>query len=346
MKKRKEVTIRDVAKVAGVSAATVSLVLKGDSRVNENTRRKVLQTVEKLQYTPNEIGRIMRSQKTGAIAFITPNTSKHVFSHPYFSRLLEGITEVLNRYDYNLLLSTTVEEKDETVAYDKILRTRRADGIILSSASIHDQNLMRVADSGFPVVYLGKQFHPDVMTVERDDFGGAYQATEHLIKTGRRTIVHIAGPLDHRESLDRLEGYKQALQDNKILFNPDLVLEKDFSMEAGIQAGEELLERNVAFDAVFAGNDLMAVGLLMVLKDRGISVPGDISLVGFDDIEIASIVSPKLTTIRQPIKEIGMIAAEKLMKVIGKAKDPLEQRTMVSTELVIRESCGVHQQSS
>jgi|HigsolmetaAR203D_1030402.scaffolds.fasta_scaffold00859_7 Transcriptional regulators len=338
-KPRKRVTIRDVAKIAGVSPATVSLVLGGDPRVNEKTRKHVLDTVERLQYTPNEIGRIMRSQRIGAIAFIIPNTSSHVFSHPYFSQLLEGMTEVMNRYNYNLLISTTPNEKDEAVAYDKILRNRRADGIILSSASIHDDNLLRAADSGYPVVYLGKWFHPDVLTVERDDFGGAYQATEHLIKLGRRRIVHVSGPLDHQESLDRLEGYKQALADHKILFENEWLVEKDFSRESGYRAGMELVDAGIAFDAVFAGNDLMAIGLLKAFKERGIAVPRDVSLVGFDDIEMASVVSPQLTTVRQPMKLIGALAAEKLMNVLH-GEPPGERRTKVTTELIIRESCG------
>lgn len=337
MKDKRKVTIRDVAKLAGVSPATVSLALGGDTRVNEKTRVHVLETVEKLQYTPNEIGRIMRSQKIGAIAFIIPNTSQHVFSHPYFSQLLEGMTEVLNRYSYNLLLSTTPSETEESVAYDKILRNRRADGIILSSASINDLNLLRVVESGFPVVYLGRWFHPDVLTVERDDFGGAYQATEHLIRLGRKRIIHISGPLDHQEALDRLEGYKQALNDNKLLFERELVIEKDFSRAAGYEAGKQLLKAERQFDAVFAGNDLMAIGVLKAFKERGVKVPEEVSIVGFDDIEMASVVSPMLTTVHQPMKQIGVLAAEKLMAVLN-GQEVTEKQSKVTTELIVRES--------
>jgi DNA-binding LacI/PurR family transcriptional regulator len=185
------VTIKDVASLAKVSTATVSLALSGDTRVNVKTRKLVEEAAMKLNYIPNEIGRSLRSKKTETIAFIIPNTSHHVFTHPYFSQLLEGINEVLERCNYNLLLSTTPSEKDEAAAYNKILKNRRVDGIILSSASVKDRNILRMVESGFPVVYLGKWHHENALTIERDDVNGAYTATEHLIRIGRKRIVHI-----------------------------------------------------------------------------------------------------------------------------------------------------------
>lgn len=333
------VTIKDVASLAGVSAATVSLALAGDARVNVKTRRLVEEAAEKLNYIPNEIGRSLRARKTETIAFIIPNTSHHVFSHPYFAQLLEGINEVLERVNYNLLISTTPSEKDEKTAYDKILKNRRVDGIILSSASVRDRNVLRMVESGFPVVYLGKWYHDDVLTVERDDFGGAYAATEHLIRIGRKRIVHISGPLDHQEGIDRLEGYKKALADNHILFEESLVVEKDFSRESGYAAASELVRSEASFDAVFAGNDLMAIGAMRFFKESGVAVPKDVSVVGFDDIEMASVVSPMLTTIHQPMREIGIAAAEKLIAFLNN-QELKEKRSVMTTHLIIRESCG------
>lgn len=333
------VTIKDVAKLAGVSTATVSLSLSGDPRVNEKTKRLVEEAAAKLSYIPNEIGRSLRSKKTETIALIIPNTSHHVFSHPYFSQLLEGITEVLDANNYNLLLSTAPSEKDETAAYDKILRNRRVDGIILSSASVKDRNILRIVESGFPVVYLGKWHHEEVLTVERDDYGGAYLATEHLIRLGRKRIVHVSGPLDHQESIDRWEGYKQALLDNKMLFDPSLVIEKDFSRESGYDAADELISGGAAFDAVFAGNDLMAIGMLKGFRERGISVPQQVSVVGFDDIEMATVISPALTTVHQPMRQIGGMAADKLLAVLNH-QAVAEKQSVVTTRLIVRESCG------
>ncbi len=333
------ITMKDVARMAGVSPATVSLALSGDLRVNEKTRKSVEQVAEKLKYIPNEIGRSLRSRKTETIALIIPNTSHHVFSHPYFSHLLDGITEVLNRFNYNLLLSTNPNERDEEAAYEKVLRNRRADGVIIGSAPTKDKNLLRLIESGFPVVYLGKWFHDDVMTVERDDIGGAYAATAHLLKLGRRQIVHFSGPLNHQTGQDRLEGYRRALQDHSVLYNSALVHEKDFSMEAGYQGAVQLVDSGVPFDALFAGNDLMAMGALKFLQEKGIKVPDEVSLVGFDDIEMANMFHPTLTTVHQPMKRIGVIATEKLIAVLNGQEDG-NKKTILTTELVIRESCG------
>ncbi|MBB6731460.1 LacI family DNA-binding transcriptional regulator [Cohnella zeiphila] len=334
-----KVTIKDVAKVAGVSTGTVSYALAGDPRINEKTRKLVEEAAHKLNYIPNEVGRSLRSRKTETIAFVIPNTSSHVFSHPYFLKLLEGITEVLEEYSYNLQISTTPSEKEEAKAYDKILRSNRVDGIILSSASLKDRNILRMVESGFPVVYLGKWHHEEVLTVERDDFRGAYEAASHLAGLGRRRIVHISGPLDHQESVDRLEGYKQALSDHQILYDASLVVEKDFSREAGAAAVEELRAANVRYDGIFAGNDLMAIGALKQLKRMNIAVPEEVSVVGFDDIDMADAVTPELTTVHQPMREIGRMAAEKLLAVLQDREVP-EKRSIVSTRLIIRESCG------
>jgi DNA-binding LacI/PurR family transcriptional regulator len=337
--KTNTVTIKDVANLANVSTATVSLALSGDSRVNVKTKKLVEEAAMKLNYIPNEIGRSLRAKKTETISFIIPNTSHHVFTHPYFAQLLEGINEVLDNHNFNLLLSTSPSEKDESAAYNKILKNRRTDGIILSSASIHDRNILRMVESGFPVVYLGRWHHDDVLTVERDDIGGAYTATEHLIRIGRKKIVHITGPLDHQEGIDRLEGYKKALIDNKIYYEDSLVIEKDFSRESGYEAAAELMSNHIDYDAVFAGNDLMAIGAMKFYKENKISVPGDVSVVGFDDIDMATVVSPMLTTIHQPMREIGYAAAEKLISFLNH-QEVKEKRTVMSTYLIIRESCG------
>jgi DNA-binding LacI/PurR family transcriptional regulator len=332
-------TMKDVARMAGVSSATVSLALAGDSRVNVKTRQLVIEAANRLNYVPNEIGRSLRSKKTETIALVIPHTSQHVFSHPYFLKLLEGITEVLDRYNYNLLLSTTPSEKDEQAAYEKVLRNRRADGVIISSASIADRNLLRLIDSGFPVVYLGPWYHNDVITVERDDIVGAFAATDHLLNLGRERIVHITGPLDHQAGRDRLEGYRRAFQKRGMKVHEDLIIEKDFSLEAGYQAISELLDRKAAFDGLFASNDLMAIGALKRLLEAGIHVPNDVSVVGFDDIDMASIFHPTLTTVYQPMKQMGIIATEKLIAVLHGQTD-VDKKTILQTQLIVRESCG------
>ncbi|MBB6637635.1 LacI family DNA-binding transcriptional regulator [Cohnella thailandensis] len=333
------VTLKDIARIAGVSTATASLALSGDSRVNVKTRRAVEEVAKRLKYVPNEIGRSLRAKKAETIALIFPNTTHFAFSHPYFVQLLEGITEVLVENSFHLLLSTAPSEADEAAAYDKILRNRRADGIILWPASIRDRNIQRIVESGYPVVYLGKWHHDEVVTVEREEFGGAYKATEHLIKQGRRKLVMISGPLDYQVSIERVEGFKRALQDHQILFEPWMVVEKDFSMEAGVEAANELLESGHRFDGIFAANDRMAIGAMKGLQQAGITIPGDVAVVGCDNIEMAAMTSPTLTTIDQPMREIGAIAARKLIALLNR-EDIGEKQTVVPSQLIIRESCG------
>ncbi|RUS46221.1 LacI family DNA-binding transcriptional regulator [Cohnella sp. AR92] len=331
------VTLKDIARVAGVSTATASLALSGDPRVNVKTKRAVEEVAKRLNYVPNEIGRSLRAKKAETIAFIFPNTPHFAFSHPYFSQLLEGISEILVENSFHLMLSVSPSETDEAAAYDKILRNRRADGIILWPASIRDRNILKIVESGFPVVYLGRWHHDEIATVEREDVGGAYMATEHLIKQGRKRIVHLTGPLDYQVSIDRLEGYKRALQDNQLLFDPGMVIEKDFSMEGGAEAAKELLESGRSFDALFAANDRMAIGAMKALADSGISVPQDAAIVGYDNIEMASMMSPGLTTIDQPMKEIGKLAALKLMAMLN-GEELQELQTKVPAQLIIRGS--------
>lgn len=337
--KKENITLKDIAKVAGVSTATASLALAGDPRVNVKTKKLVEEVAQRLQYVPNEIGRSLRAKKAETVALIFPNTPHNAFTHPYFVQLLEGISEVLVQNGFQLLLSTTPSEADEAAAYDKILRNRRADGIILWPASIKDSNIPKIIESGFPVVYLGKWHHDDIVTIQRDDFGGAYEATEQLIRNGRKRIVHLAGPLDYQVSIDRVEGYKQALQDNKILFDPALLVEADFSREMGDAAVQKLHEQAVRYDAIFAANDRMAIGAMRRLRALGLSVPQDAAVIGCDNIETGELIEPALTSIHQPMREIGRLAAERIVAMLtGQAIT--DKQTMVSSSLVIRESCG------
>lgn len=331
------ITLKDIAKIAGVSPATVSLALAGDPRVNLQTKRTVEEVARRLKYVPNEIGRSLRAKKSDTIALIFPNTAHNAFTHPYFDHLLEGISEVLVQNGLQLLISTSPTE--EVASYDKILRNRRADGIILWPASVKDRNILRIVESGFPVVYLGKWHHDEVMTVERDEIGGAYRATEHLLRLGRRRIVHITGPLDFQVSIDRLEGYKLALQDHKVLFDPSLVIEKNFSMESGREAAVQLLSAGIEFDAIFAGNDRMAIGAMKELQKANLSVPRDVSIVGYDNMEMSEVTSPALTSIDQPMRRIGTLAAQKLIALLNN-QSISESKTVVPSQLIVRESCG------
>ncbi|MBO0995664.1 LacI family DNA-binding transcriptional regulator [Bacillus sp. SD088] len=340
MKNKKDfVTLKDIAKISGVSPATVSLALSGDKRVNIKTRKHVEEVAKKLNYVPNEIGRSLRSKKADTIALIFPDTTHNAFTHPYFVDLLEGIMDTVVKNDFHLMISTTPKMDDEKASYSKILKNRRADGFILWPSTIEDKNIFEIIGSGFPLVYLSKWHYDNIVTVERDDYGGAYDATKHLLNLGRKKIVHISGPMDYQVSVDRLEGYRKALEESKFLFDPSLVFEREFVYENGVEVVEALLQSNVEFDAIFAGNDLMAIGAMDALQKAGLNVPEHVAVIGCDDIDMASMTIPSLTTIYQPMRKIGELAAQKIINIL-KNEEVNEVQTIVPTELVVRETCG------
>lgn len=327
--------------MAGVSAATVSMALAGSPRVAERTRQAVRRAADQLDYVPNSMGRGLRAKRLDAIALVIPLQSEEVFSHPYFMEILQGISEVADDADFTLVLSTSRGTEDDS-AYRKLLRSRRADGVIVASAATADRNLDRLVASGYPVVYLGRYPHDaSVCTVGIDDHGGAAAATSHLLEThGRRRVAHLAGPLDHLAFQDRFEGYRAALGRAGLPHDERLVISTgdDASESAGEAACHHLLRAGVDFDAIFAGDDEIAIGAMRALHKVGRRVP-DVSVASFDDIRVASVHQPALTTIRQPMRETGRLAARRLLGLLA-GITPEPTQVVLPTELVVRTSCG------
>ena len=335
---QRPLTLKDVARLAGVSTATVSLALADDDRISAATKATVRHAAAQLNYVPNSLGRGLRSQRVGSIALVVPQSSRDVFSHPYFMEVLEGVSEVTNAHDLMLAVSTAPADGGDR-AYLRLLEGRRADGVIVASAAITDRNVDRLASSGYPVAFLGRYPRdPDLCAVGVDDTGGAAAAVTHLIDDhGCRRIAHVAAPLGHQAGLDRLEGYRAALGRRGLPFDEQLVTEGDVSEASGERVTAELLRSGAHFDAVFAGNDEMALGVLRALEHHGVTPR--LPVVGFDDIRLASVVRPNLTTVRQPMRETARLAAQRLLDMLaGRAVDP--RQVVLPTELVVRESCG------
>jgi len=339
-RKREYVTIKDIAKISGVSVATVSLALAGDKRVNKHTREKVESVARDLNYVPNEIGRSLQAKKVDTIALIFPNTPHNAFSHPYFVDLLAGIMDIVTKEGFHLLISTTTNETDEKLSYSKLLKNRRADGFILWPSPIKDENIFEIIKSGIPTVYLNKSIHEDIVTVERDDMGGAYRATEHLISLGRKKIVHISGPKDYEVTKERQNGYQKAIEESTLLYDTSLVIEGDFFRQGGVNAVKTLIKNNVEFDAIFAANDLMAIGAIDALQSAGLNVPKDVAVVGCDNIDLATMTNPPLTSLYQEMKKIGEIAAQRIIEILQNKKIN-QVKTVVPAKLIIRDSCGM-----
>ena len=339
MPKPSRVTIRDVARLAGVAPSTVSMALANHVEIADETRRLVREAAAKLQYTPNFAARSMRGELQRALGVVIPHSSAHVFSHPYFMDILGGITEVANAHDFVVILSTARDEQQGESAYIKMLRGQRVDGVILASAALFDRHVMELAVSGYPFVFLGRYpLNPSIVAVGIDDIGGAEMMTDHLLAGGHRSIVHISGPLDHLSAADRRDGFRRALGRAGIPAKEEDLIEGDYSEASGRAAAEQVLRRRELPEAIFAGNDEMAYGALTALRGRGLRVPEDIALAGFDDLAIARVMSPALTTVHQPIAQLGAAAAERLIALVEHRALPEAQITLPVT-LTVRDSC-------
>ncbi|MDX6257222.1 MAG: hypothetical protein QOJ11_3556 [Frankiales bacterium] len=333
------VTLADVAAAAGVSISAVSMALADHPRIGARTKQQINSLAEELGYVSNSAARSLRSQRSGTIALIVPNTGQHVFGHPYFMQLLVGVSDELNARGASLLVSTNPDERHGVVAYERVLRSRAGDGAIVASAAVDDVNVLRLVDSGLPVVLVGH--YPaiaDAVSVAVEDVSGARAVTEHLHRVhGLTDIAHISGPMNHQTSIDRLVGFRAALAGTEGA-DDALVVAGDFSEDSGRRAACELLEKRPSLQGIFAANDEMAYGALLELRARGLRVPQDIALVGYDDFGVSRLTTPALTTVSVPAVEVGRRATVRLLELIdGVAQEG--QETLPVT-LTIRESCG------
>lgn len=335
---RGTVTLRDVAREADLSVSAVSMALLDSSRIGAETKVRVREIAAELGYVPNSAGRALRAQKADAIALIVPNTSQHVFGHAYFMHVLTGVTEAANNADAQVSVSTNPDAGSGMVAYERVMRSGSADGAIVTSASVHDDNIARLVASGIPVVLLGRYPHlADAVSVGVDDEAAGFAVTEHLIAAhGRRRLLHLSGPLDHQTSIDRRDGFVRAARQHGVEHS---VLEGDYSEESGRTLVEAIDANDV--DGVFAANDEMAFGAMSALLTRGVTVPQQISIVGFDDFGLSRVTTPSITTMHVPAERMARLATERLFDLI--AGEPIEgeaAHVVLPVDLVARQSCG------
>lgn len=335
--KLRAVTQADVAAAAGVSISAVSMALADHPRIAPSTRQQIHSLAQELGYVSNSAARSLRSRRSGTVALIVPNTGQHVFGHPYFMQLLVGLSEVLNERGASLLISTNPDEVHGVVAYERILRSRAADGAIVASAAIDDANVLRLVESGLPVVLVGH--YPAIENADSiavTDVEGARAATQHLLSVhGLKRIAHISGPVNHQTSLDRLAGFRAALGRSAAKAP---VAAGDFAEESGRRAAAELLDAHPGLQAIFAANDEMAYGALLELRARGLRVPHDVALVGYDDFGVSRLTSPAITTVSVPAADVGRRAATRLLELIDGT--PLHEHETLPVTLTVRESCG------
>lgn len=333
-------TLEEVARLAGVSRSTVSRVINDHPNVRPETRERVWQAIRESGYQPHVAARSLVTNRTHVLGMIIPQAVPTLFTDPFFSLLLRGATEACNSHQYQLMLSLFTANADQQEIYQRILRSGYLDGAIVASASLGDPLISDLLRDQIPFVSVGRYPDKPVHYVDADNISGARMAVEHLIRLGHRRIATITGPLDMIAGQDRLSGYRQALEARGIPVEEELIAEGDFTENSGMVAMQRLLPASPS--AVFVASDTMAIGALRALRQAERQVPQDIALVGFDDIPIASAIDPPLTTVRQPIEQMGSMAVEVLLSILegSSGEEAPVQRIVLSTELVIRASCG------
>lgn len=336
-------TLEAVAARAGVSRATVSRVVNGGAGVRQPLVDQVRKAVDELGYVPNHAARTLVTRRNGAVAVIIDEPEFRIFSDPFFSRQIRGISRELNAHDAQLVL-LLVEGRGDFDRVTRYLAGGHVDGVLAFSLHTDDELPAVISRFRVPTVYGGRPERtgaeggagtPPVPYVDCDNRGGAREAVRHLVALGRRRIAHIAGPRDQTSALDRIDGYRDVLPDA----GPEMTVEGDFTAEGGARAAEELLDRCPGVDAVFVANDLMASGVLRVLRERGLRVPEDVAVVGFDDMaSVAESTDPPLTTVRQDVEGMGRLMVRLLMERLDSGAGQWPASVVTPTELILRDS--------
>lgn len=325
------VTLEEIARAAGVSPSTVSRILNGTVRVSSAKRQAVEQAIAQFRYRPNVLARSLASGRTDTIGVLTQTVAS-----PFYAEWLRAIEDALFEPGLTpVFVSSRWNLEEERSRIEQFI-ARRVDGIIILHGQL-DETRLEEFSRQTPIVVLGRTLEerPSLVGFPIDNVQGAFDATQHLIAQGHRKIAFIAGPTSHTDALERLVGYRMALEEAGIGFDAIRVEQGDFLETGGVAAMERLFERDVGFTAVFCANDQTAYGARLVLYRRGLRVPEDISLVGFDDVPTSLYTTPPLTTVRQPIYQLGRQAAEAIVGLIR--KEPVTS-SPAPLSLVVRET--------
>jgi len=341
-KKSSTLTIRDVAKYAGVSVATVSRYMNQTGQVSQEVGERISQVMLELNYSPDAVARQLATKRTHAVGLLITTVM-----NDFFSPLVNGIFSVTTGNNYNLLVAVSKPEmRDKAVASP--VGPHNTDGALIFANSLTEEQLIELCKTGFPVVLLYRTPPPNLKIpfVSVENKLSSRKLIDHLIEAhGRKRIMYIKGPDDQEDSNWREMGYRASLKAHGLPVDDTLVLQGMFAHQAAYEALRKHLSQGPRdFDAIFTGNDDSAVGILTALEEAGLRVPEDISVVGFDDFRLAPFLNPPLTTVRAPTEQIGQIAASQLVKLFQGL--PVEQEVLLPTEIILRRSCGCDYQTS
>ncbi|HHF09317.1 MAG TPA: LacI family transcriptional regulator [Candidatus Atribacteria bacterium] len=316
-------SIKDVAKLAGVSIATVSRVINNSGRVSPEKRSRVMEAIEKLNYQPNLLARGLRQQKTRLVGCLVPDVENLVFA-----RLAKYLEKFLSLCGYSVILCNTNNDKNKERDYLFVLVQRKVDGIIFSRVSDESILFMSSYLKRIPYVVLDRTLETEFApTVKLDNFLGGFLAAQHLVEMGHRRLACITGPLKIGLCRERLEGFREGLRRAGIDLHNEYIFESNFRIDGGREAALKMLSASSLPTAVFTHNDMMAFGVIQVFRSKGLNIPGDISVVGFDNVPMCEVISPPLTTVAQPFEEIARLGVEMLDSLI-KGKE-IDKRTVV-----------------
>jgi LacI family transcriptional regulator len=329
-------TIIDVARLAGVSTTTVSHFINDTRYVSDELKGRVEKAIDELGYRPNSLARGLRKGESKTIGLIVPDNS-----NPFFAEILRQIENVGYANGYSVILCNSDSDIEKEITYTELLNAKQVDGIIFITTNNSCEHLQKLTNNGIPIIVIDRDIPlkaTDVLLV--DNFQGGYDATKYLINLGHQRIACITGPSRLTPSADRVNGYKKALGEANIPENTDWIVAGDFQFSGGEMGLDQILKLEPRPTAIFACNDLMALGVMRGLRKVGLSVPEDISLIGFDDISLASVISPGLTTVAQPVQQISELAIELLInRIQNKTENNKDERIVLPTRLIIRDSC-------
>lgn len=327
------VTIKDIARLAGVSPSTVSRALNDSSLISPTTKARVRQIAEELGYERNELARGLVKGTSRALGLIVPD-----ITNPFFAEIARGVSDVAHAQGYGVLLCTTEGDLSRENEYLRFLRRKRVDGLILSAVTMDDPNLPELLHGSIPFVLVSRLVQGlDAPFVVGDDKTGARLAVEHLIQLGHERIAFIGGPANVQSSRDRMETYQKVLKKHGLTAHTKWAVFADFTQAAGREAAQKMLRGRIRPTAIFAANDVIALGVMEAAEDLGLSIPQDLSLVGYDDISYAALPRIQLTTVAQPTYEMGRIAAEYLLAICeGERREKLQR--VLTPRLVVRKT--------
>lgn len=330
-------TIKDVAIHAKVSTSTVSRVLSGKGYANEETRKRVMQAVNELDYSPNVLAKSLKMGRSDTIAVIVPSIQNLIFPD-----IVRGIEDTARKSGFTVVLCNSDEDMQVERMYIEKLRNRWIDGLIVSSMTEHSDHIYRLHQEGVPVVLTGRAYDQLIDAVVVDNFQAAYEATSYLIKTGNRRIAIALGREELSIYKERLQGYKKALYEYQIPVEEHLILRESNGTNSFYYIVKNLLSQETVPDAIFATNDAKAIVCMRAIRDAGYQIPQDVSVMGFDNVNISAMLEPPLSTISQPLYEMGVLAAKKLIAQIDyKEKHDCLKPSVIDvlgTDLIIRKS--------